>query len=317
MVKYQGGKHRIGREIASVIKRIEAEMGLENTPYYEPMMGAGGIFKWMEYSDDDDRRSHSRSYENDSRNSNNSLKSTKSKSRNSNKSRDNESGKKIARLRFGSDIDEDMIAMWKALQKGWQPPEHMTEKQWNKLKTSKGGPSAEKGFAGSFLSFGGQKWAGWAEKYDPGHNYAKQAAKSLNKFRDQMKNAKYWAGSYLDVPHDLSGLTILNDPPYIRSMKAKPNENFAKFNHHKFWKTMERWAQNNLVFVCEEECPEEFADNWIVVWEKDYRRGQANQRKNTRQFKDGKAPGKMSVEKLFLYKYPPSAKAFKKPKYPF
>jgi hypothetical protein len=59
------------------------------------------------------------------------------------------------RLRFASDANLDMIAMWKALQRGWEPPTTCSQKIWDRAKSSKG-PSAERGFYGAFCSFGGQ-----------------------------------------------------------------------------------------------------------------------------------------------------------------
>jgi len=291
MVRYQGGKHRIGRDIAAVIKKIEKGMGLENTPYYEPMVGAGGIFKWM--ANDDEASSSSRS-----------------------DSRSRRRRNRRRRPRFASDANRDLISMWNALKKGWQPMENVSEAEWNRLKHSKG-PTPERGFCGPFLSFGGQTWSGYANKYDDKTNYAKQAAKSINSFRDRMKDATYWGGSYLDIPHEPRGMIIVADPPYAQSKVAKPNKDFAQFDHDTFWRTMERWGKHNLVFVCEEVAPDN--GNWVVVWQKPYRRGAANQRKNTRQYTERgeKAPVKMSVEKLFLYKTPPKRSVFDRPKFPF
>jgi hypothetical protein len=100
---------------------------------------------------------------------------------------------------------------------------------------------------------------------------------------------------------------------YVASKKAKPNKLFADFDNQQFWEHARRLAKYNLVFISEESAPE----GWITVWSKDYRRGLANQRKYTDKFKDGKAPSKMSVEKLFMWERLPDKKYFKSPEFPF
>lgn len=220
------------------------------------------------------------------------------------------------RLRFASDANLDMIAMWKALQRGWNPPTRCSQRIWDAAKKSRG-PSAERGFIGAFCSFGGQFFSGYAGKYDADTNYARQAAKSLDKFRDKVQDVEYWGGSFFDLPYEPRGMIIYLDPPYMASKKAKPNKLFAVFDTDKFWKRAQELAKRNLVFVSEESAPK----GWKVVWSKDYRRGAANQHKFTKKYTDKgeKAPTKMSVEKLFMWHKLPPKEYFttRSPKYPF
>lgn len=104
---------------------------------------------------------------------------------------------------------------------------------------------------------------------------------------------------------------------YAASKKAKPGVLFRDFNTEKFWRVAEQWAKHNLVFISEESAP---SKNWVVVWEKDYRRSAANQKKNTSKYTDRgeEAPkARMSKEKLFVWYQQPDPSAFKRPKYPF
>jgi site-specific DNA-adenine methylase len=55
---------------------------------------------------------------------------------------------------YASDINIDLIMMWKALQKGWKPPKSCTRKKYETLKKSKK-HSPERSFIGSVASWGG------------------------------------------------------------------------------------------------------------------------------------------------------------------
>jgi hypothetical protein len=114
-----------------------------------------------------------------------------------------------------------MIALWKALQRGWEPPTNCSQKIWDQVKASKG-PTADRGFYGAFCSFGGQFFSGYAGKYDSENNYAAQSARSLAKFRDRVKDVTYWGGSFFDLPHEPRGMLIylgnaMKTPPILFS----------------------------------------------------------------------------------------------------
>lgn len=77
-----------------------------------------------------------------------------------------------------SDISEDLILMWKALQEGWEPPQNVTEEEYKALRHAE--PSALRGFVGFSCSFGGCWFLSWA-KNARGDNYASQGHNSLKK----------------------------------------------------------------------------------------------------------------------------------------
>lgn len=180
MVRYCGGKHRIGKEIATVIQSIEREMGYSCLPYFEAFLGAAGVMQWMgqdllssssnhsrsrskSYSGSRSRsveRSGSKSYSRSRSNRRSRSESPRSRSDGSSrKSRSTSRDGKCRRLRFGSDANDDMISMWKALQKNWRIPTHCDQKLWDKTKASRG-PTPERAFFLAFCSFGGHFGAG-------------------------------------------------------------------------------------------------------------------------------------------------------------
>lgn len=279
-MRYAGGKKRLAKEISGELKALEQEMGQYNLPYWEPFFGMGSVCARMgPHKHADEKRS---SYD--------------------------ESEEDDVRIRYGSDANADVIELWKAVQKGWVPPTDMTEREWNRLKNSKG-PSKERGFAGNGLSFGGQFFSGWAERYDPGHNYAKQGSDAMMKAIPYLEDVNFKAGDYNDVcKREPAGLLVYADPPYAKSMEAKPDKLFSDFDHDRFWDTMRDWSKYNIVVVSEEVAPDDF----VCVWSKDFTRMPTNQKKHTKRYTDKgeKPPKKQTVEKLFMHEDYPSMRYF-------
>ncbi len=80
---------------------------------------------------------------------------------------------------FGSDANHDLIILWQALQKGWNPPDIVSEYVYRELKNS-AGASPLRSFAGFGCSFGG-KWFGGYARGSEDRNYASNAKNSLLK----------------------------------------------------------------------------------------------------------------------------------------
>ena len=156
---------------------------------------------------------------------------------------------------YASDLHEDLILMWKALQNGWQPPKTISETEYQNLKNSD--PSPLRGFAG----FAGASWGGkWFGGYARGgsRNYADEAARSLNRDIQFMQNVYFNQKSYLDVvPYP--GSTLYADPPYVGTTGYG-----FKFDHIEFWARMSEIADSGVkVFVSEYTAP----PDWSCVWE--------------------------------------------------
>src|ERR1700750_2056717 len=59
-----------------------------------------------------------------------------------------------------SDASPDLIAMWQALQNGWEPPENVTLEEYEAQRHAP--VSALRGFVGYGCSFGGKWFGGYA-----------------------------------------------------------------------------------------------------------------------------------------------------------
>ena len=68
--------------------------------------------------------------------------------------------------RIGCDIHKELIAMWNELQKGWNPPSHITEEEYINVRDNKEKfPDYYVGFVGYHATFGAKYFAGYARSF--------------------------------------------------------------------------------------------------------------------------------------------------------
>jgi site-specific DNA-adenine methylase len=231
---YAGGKARTSSFISKVIDIIDQDInGDDLLPYLEPFVGAAGIMRKMA--------------ENDLENS-------------------------PSRGLKGVDLNADVIAMWKSLQKGWKPPTTCSKKTWDSLKSTKK-VSAKKGFLGIVCSYGGIFYGTFRPKITHHSNargtytdnMASLGGKGVKAISSDCKNVKFSTGSYDDLdPYDT---VIYCDPPYVGNAYTG-HEFLSDFDHVEFWETMREWSRKdrgNTVLISEYKAPKDFA----VVWKRD------------------------------------------------
>ncbi len=64
---------------------------------------------------------------------------------------------------------------------------------------------------------------------------------------------------------NVSNSVIYCDPPY---QNTKTYDSAKGFDYDKFWETIREWSKNNMVFVSEENAPEDF----VCIWEQEVSR---------------------------------------------
>lgn len=102
-----------------------------------------------------------------------------------------------------------LVALHKAVQLGWVPPEHVSEEEYQA--TRRGDQAtALAAFVGFGCAFGGKWWGGYARN-KRGENYAQQASKSLRSRR--RSNVEHEHGDAL-VVGSRDAQVIYCDPPY-------------------------------------------------------------------------------------------------------
>lgn len=152
------------------------------------------------------------------------------------------------------DANESVIAMWKAVQKGYKLPTSCTEKRYNELKNMKK-PHPDKGFCGHEFAFGGQYLGGFRkdEKLNKDRSVIVNRIEEIAK---KLKKCKFTAGPYTQFS-GLKNYIIYCDPPYANTWCKYSDENrkVRKFDNAAFWEWCKEMSKDNLMIVSEYSAP--------------------------------------------------------------
>lgn len=167
---------------------------------------------------------------------------------------------KVEGWRIGADINEHVITLFKGIQSGFVPPDHISEEQYRAAKEWPESPL--KAFIGFGCSYSGKWFGGYARgndvKGNP-RNYCSESKRNILKQSMMIAGVEFRHSCYadLDIPN---GSIIYCDPPYAATTSYRD-----KFNHEEFWGWCRDQVLNgNNVFVSEYHAPDDFA----CVWEK-------------------------------------------------
>ena len=152
--------------------------------------------------------------------------------------------------------------MWQGLQRGWIPPDVITEDDYKHIREHKDENPALTGFVGFGCSFGG-KWFGGLARNKKGDNYCARANRSLLRDYKGLKDAQFTCLDYKDVPIP-KGAIIYADPPYVNTT----GYSLGKFDSEEFWEYMRELSKEHIVLISEQTAPNDFE----VVWEQELRR---------------------------------------------
>ena len=187
-----------------------------------------------------------------------------------------------AKVKILNDKHPYLIAMWQALQNGWQPPDIITKEEYYYVKEHKDVNPALTGFVGFGCSFGG-KWFGGLASNKKGVNYCARAERGLMKDLPNLMDAKFTCLDYRDVEIP-EGAVVYADPPYVNTT----GYSLGQFDHEAFWDYMRKLSKTHKVFISEQEVPDDFE----CIWSKELTR--------TLDYNKNNQPKK--VEKLFVWK---------------
>lgn len=181
-----------------------------------------------------------------------------------------------------NDKHKYLIAMLNGVKNGYELPEEISEEQYKYIREHKDEDEVLTGFVGFGCSFGGKDFGGYARN-KTGTNYAKRSKKSLLKDMATLMDATFICKDYRDVELT-DGCVVYADPPYNNTTGYGKE----KFNSDEFWNYMREISNTHIVFISEQNAPDDF----VSIWEKPFTRT-LDVNKNS-QFK--------VTEKLFIHK---------------
>jgi len=222
MTYYQGGKKRIGQEIAQIIYQvvtdIEKEAGIKYKGYCEPFCGMLGVYQHIPELFKDHKPP----------------------------------------LKYlAGDRNDELVLMWKAVQKGWKPPTKCSKTEFEKLKKSPK-KSPKKSFIGHAASIRGVYMGCYFDRNNIPHQQ-----KSVVEIGKKVKALNFKGGDYTQFTN-LKDFVIYCDPPYLDTLHIYKTEGKYDtfFDSKKFYEWCKKMSEHNLVFVSEFKMPKEFKKIW-------------------------------------------------------
>lgn len=170
--------------------------------------------------------------------------------------------------RYFYDINQYLIAFYKALQDGYTLPEpnsfgreHYNEvKQSFKNKDNKY-PDYYYGYMMFVPSYNGKMWGSFAK--DGSRLYQKEHYLSVVKGFEKIKDCIFDCKDFDEL--NPTNSVIYCDPPYLDSKKQYYD---CDFNYDKFYSWCEKMSKNNKIFISETQMP----NNFKIIWQKEYKR---------------------------------------------
>lgn len=171
------------------------------------------------------------------------------------------------RVRIANDKHKYLIAMWKALQDGWIPPDEISRREYEFIRDNKDNSPYLAGFVGFACSFAGRWFEGYAYN-SKGYNYCLSSKRSCINKLSNLNNVEFYNLNYdkVNIP---KGSLVYCDIPY-KGSKPYCKKEVGIFDHYEFY----QWVRDNSstydIYISEykENVPEDFE----IVWEMESRK---------------------------------------------
>lgn len=171
------------------------------------------------------------------------------------------------RVRIANDKHKYLIAMWKALQDGWIPPDEISRREYEFIRDNKDDSPCLAGFVGFACSFAGRWFEGYAYN-SKGYNYCLSSKRSCINKLSNLNNVEFYNLNYdkVNIP---KGSLVYCDIPY-KGSKPYCKKEVGIFDHYEFY----QWVRDNSstydIYISEykENVPEDFE----IVWEMESRK---------------------------------------------
>ncbi|NOY72404.1 MAG: DNA adenine methylase [Gammaproteobacteria bacterium] len=170
---------------------------------------------------------------------------------------------KVSGWRIGADKHEYLIALLISLSEGWEPPNDMSEKEYQDIKNNMSNyPKELVGFAGFPCSYGAKWFGGYCRgraNNGEARDYIGEAWRNVVQQSIKLQGIDFRAVCFRELILPEQSI-IYCDPPYASATKYRD-----KFDHDDFW----RWCREMVndghdLFASEYKAPDDF----ICIWEK-------------------------------------------------
>ena len=157
--------------------------------------------------------------------------------------------------------------MFKALQNGWTPPQHITEQEYKKVQANKSNfPDYYVGFIGFMGSYASKYFGGYARAVkSDGVTLRDMPHEAIKNLLTQLPNLKDIIFTNFDIEYfykfsqsSVNDWLIYCDPPYQYTTKYSN----VSFNYDKFWNWVRDISKSNHVFISEYNAPNDFDCIW-------------------------------------------------------
>ncbi|MFA5758679.1 MAG: DNA adenine methylase [Clostridia bacterium] len=162
---------------------------------------------------------------------------------------------RVSGNRIASDNHRYLIALYKAIQSGWIPPNRISEDEYRDIRiNSYKYPDHLVGFVGFGCSHSGKWWGGYARAKN--RIICTESKISILSQRQGLQGIDIRCHNYweLEIPENS---IIYCDPPYQGTIGYKTD-----FNHSHFWQWARLCSRTNKVFVSEYKAPNDFKCIW-------------------------------------------------------
>ena len=170
---------------------------------------------------------------------------------------------KVTGPRLGNELNKYVYALLVQIEKGWLPPENVTEEIWRDVKDNKDKyPDHFVAYCGICLSFGAVWFCTYARDAKGNRNYGEEAYRNLKKQAPKLNGIVFKNYDYLKLAIPYNSI-IYCDPPYKGTDKYR---GFEQINHDEFWDWVRRKSTtgNHRVFVSEFTAPDDFVEIWSM-----------------------------------------------------
>lgn len=158
--------------------------------------------------------------------------------------------------RFAGDLHDEVVELYNSVKNGWIPPDSLSKEEYDHIRANRTSgiyPKNLMAFAAFGCAFAGSCWRKYA-----GEDMAGKAKRSILKKAEYLKDVNYFSSDYKEL--NPKGCIIYCDPPYANSFGYRITGTIGngKFNSEEFWEIMNKWSEDNFVFVSEYKAPSEF-----------------------------------------------------------